>query len=373
MFVLTQIIRILVSVTFIFSGFVKLVDPIGSAYKFQDYFAPSVLNLEFLVPYALPLAIVLILTETMLGIMLLLGVFSKFTVWSLFALTLFFLFLTWYSAYYDKVTDCGCFGDAIQMTPWTTFYKNVVLLAMIIFLTFYTDYINPPLAPSFAGGLSLVLLLIFAGLTRHVLRHLPIIDFMPYAKGKNIQEGMIIPEDAPKWVYEDTWIYEVNGVEKEYSTEEKPWTIAGANFVNRKTKVVTEGYTPPIKDFTMELDGNDIKDQLLQEEKLILVVMYNMEKSHKKGLKRIKEFTDKAMRNGYHVYAFSASSPEDFALMKEQYKWDFDLLFCDETTLKTIIRGNPGIVLLNKGTVEGKWNWRDIKDIELIAVPYEGF
>jgi hypothetical protein len=199
------------------------------------------------------------------------------------------------------------------------------------------------------------------------------IDFTPYAIGKNIQEGMITPENAPKWVYEDIWVYEVNGVEKEYSTEEKPWTIAGANFVDRKTKVVKEGYTPPIQDFTMELNGNDIKDLLLMEDRLILVVMYNIEKSREKGLRKLKKFTDKAMQNGYRVYAFSASPPEEFAELRLKYQWDFDLLFCDETTLKTIIRGNPGIVLLNKGTIEGKWNWRDFKDIELKAVPYEGF
>ena len=124
--VLTHITRLLVAVTFIFSGFVKLVDPLGSAYKFEEYFGADVLNLEFLTPYALQFSVILILAEIMLGVMLLVGYKARFTVWSLFLITLLFLFLTWYSAHYDKVTDCGCFGDAVKLTPWETFYKNVI-------------------------------------------------------------------------------------------------------------------------------------------------------------------------------------------------------------------------------------------------------
>jgi len=362
--ILTQIIRILVGVTFVFSGFVKLVDPIGSAYKFQDYFAENVLNLEFLIPYTLPLAILLILAELMLGVMLLLGVASRFTVWSLFILTLIFLFLTWYSAYFDKVTDCGCFGDAITLTPWETFYKNVVLIVLIVYLMIRVFEIQSVLSPAFVAGMAVVILFICLGIIFHVLRHLPMIDFRPYAVGNNIAEGMIIPEGAPESVYEDTWIYEVNGVEKEYASEEKPWNIDGATFVDRKTKLISEGYVPPIHDFTMQKDGVDISEELLNEEKLLLVVMYNLDKSKKNGLKKVKEYTDKAMEKGYVVYGFSASTEEDFNKTKEKYEWDFDLLFCDETTLKTIIRANPGMVELNKGTVVGKWNFRDFNEIK---------
>ena len=124
---ITQLARIIVGALFIFSGFVKLIDPIGSQYKFQEYFSESVLNMEFLIPYALPFAILLIVAEILLGVMILIGYKSKLTVWSLFLLTLIFLFLTWYSAYYNKVTNCGCFGDAIKLNTWETFYKNVIL------------------------------------------------------------------------------------------------------------------------------------------------------------------------------------------------------------------------------------------------------
>ncbi|MGI9532596.1 BT_3928 family protein [Lutimonas sp.] len=360
---LTHVIRVFVAVTFIFSGFVKLVDPLGSAYKFEEYFGADVLNLEFLSPFALQFSILLILAEIMLGVMLLVGFKSKITVWSLFFISLLFLFLTWYSAYYDKVTDCGCFGDAITLTPWETFYKNVILIVLILVLLLRMYDIQPILSDSFAQRVSLISLLVFVGIVIYVLRYLPIIDFRAYAVGKSIPEGMLIPEDAEKPVYEDTWVYNVNGEDRTFTTEEKPWSIEGATFVDRKTRTLVEGYVPPIHDFTMERDGEDITDLLMAKEKLMLIVAYNLSMTSDKGMIKIKELADRAMESGYSVYCFSASTQEDYEKLKSEYKLDFDLLFCDETTLKTIIRSNPGVVTLNKGVITGKWSWRRAEKI----------
>ena len=362
---LTHIARILVAITFIFSGFVKLVDPLGSAYKFQEYFGADVLNLEFLIPYALPFSIFLILVEIMLGITLLVGYKPKVTVWSLLIIILVFLFLTWYSAYFDKVTDCGCFGDAITLTPWETFYKNIILVGLILFLLFQTTHIKPVLSENLVKWVSFVSFFIFLFITYYVLQHLPIIDFRPYAIGKNIPAGMEFPEGAQQPIYEDTWIYNVNGEDKEFTTAEKPWDIEGATFVDRKTKLIEKGYEPPIHDFTMEREDIDFTDLLMENEKLMLVVMYDISKTNKKVLPDVKELTTQAMQNGYDVYAFSASKESDFANIKAEFDLDFDLLFCDETTLKTIIRANPGIVTLNKGTVTGKWNATDADKVKL--------
>ncbi len=362
---LTQIARLLVAITFIFSGFVKLVDPLGSAYKFQEYFGADVLNLEFLIPYALPFSILLILAEIMLGILLLVGFKSKFTIWSLLLIILVFLFLTWYSAYYDKVTDCGCFGDAITLTPWETFYKNIVLVVLIILLLFNRTHIKPVFSENLAKWISFASFFAFLFITYYVLIHLPIIDFRAYAVGKNIPEGMVFPEGAKQAVYEDTWTYNVNGEDKEFTTEEKPWNIEGATFVDRKTKLIEKGYEPPIHDFTMEKEDVDFTEFLMQKEKLMLVVMYDLAKVDKKALFKVKDITTNAMQNGYDVYAFSASNQEDFDSIKKEFKLDFDLLFCDETTLKTIVRANPGIVTLNKGTITGKWNANDSDRVKL--------
>lgn len=318
--ILTQIARTFVGVLFIFSGFVKLVDPIGSQYKFQEYFSESVLNMEFLIPFALPFAILLIVAEVVLGIALLVGWKPKLTIWSLLLLIIVFLFLTWYSAYYNKVTDCGCFGDAITLTPWQSFYKDVLLTVLILFLTFRVKEIQP----IFSGKLPIIItyISVFASLyvTYHVLTHLPIIDFRAYAIGKNLPEGMKYKED---------------------------------------------GEIPPVHDFMLEDSQNDLAPELLTKEKVMLVIVYNLDKSDQNGFPAIKNLTHKAIAKGYTVYGVSASFSDDLILAQNKYNLPFEFLFCDETTLKTMIRANPGVLILNKGTVVEKKNWGDLEDIQL--------
>ena len=317
---LTQISRILVGALFIFSGFVKLVDPIGSEYKFQEYFSESVLNMEFLIPYALLFAIVLIVAEILLGVMILIGYKSKFTVWSLLIITTIFLFLTWYSAYYNKVTDCGCFGDAIKLTPWETFYKNVVLIGLIIILLVNATFIKPLFKGKITKVITFLSLASFLFIVQHVLTHLPLIDFRAYAVGKNLQEGMVYPAD---------------------------------------------GSIPPVHDFMLEGVQQDLAPILLEKEKVMLVIIYNLDKSDANGFPAIKEASEKAIAKGYTVYGVSASFSDDLLVAQEKYNLPFDFLFCDETTLKTMIRANPGIIILDKGTVTQKKNWVDVEDLEL--------
>lgn len=318
---LVHLSRIFVGAMFIFSGFVKLVDPIGSQYKFQEYFGESVLNLEFLIPFALPFSILLIIVEIMLGVMLLLGYKSKLTVWSLLGLTTLFLFLTWYSAYYNKVTDCGCFGDAIKLTPWETFWKNVILIGLILLLLIRVKDIKEIFSKKITFALTLLSLISFSSITFHVLNHLPIIDFRAYAVGKNIPEGMEFPEDPNE--------------------------------------------LPPVHDFMLEDTQNDLAPQILAMDKVMLVIVYNADKSDEEGFVAIKKVTDKAISKGYNVYGVSASFEDDLILMQNKYNLPFNFLFCDETTLKTMIRANPGIMKLSKGTVTGKWNWNDADKIKL--------
>jgi len=316
----TQISRILVGALFIFSGFVKLVDPIGSQYKFQEYFSESVLNMEFLIPFALPFAVLLIVAEILIGVMILIGYKPKLTVWSLLIIALIFLFLTWYSAYYNKVTDCGCFGDAIKLTPWETFYKNVILIFLIIILLIKVEFIKPIFKGKIPKIITFLSLGIFLFIVQHVLTHLPIVDFRAYAIGKNIQKGMEFPED---------------------------------------------GSIPPVHDFMLEDEQSDLAPMLLQKEKVMLVIVYNLDKADANGFSAIKEVSEKAIKKGYTVYGASASFTDDLILAKEKHNLPFDFLFCDETTLKTIIRANPGVIILNKGTVVQKKNWIDVDEIEL--------
>ena len=316
---LTHISRLVVGALFVFSGFVKLVDPIGSQYKFEEYFSASVLDMEFMIPFALGFSILLILAEIMLGVMLLLGFKSKLTVWSLLGISLIFLFLTWYSAYYDKVTDCGCFGDAIKLTPWETFYKNVILIGLIFILLARVKDIKPFLSAKVTAAITLVSLLSFSYITYHVLNHLPIIDFRAYAVGKNIPEGM---------------------------------------------KYKGDGEIPPVHDFVLEDTQNDLAPEILAMDKAMLIIVSSIDKSDKEGFSAIKKVADNAIAKGYKVYGVSASFGDDLIITQNKYNLPFDFLFGDETTLKTMIRANPGIMTLSKGTVTGKWNWKDADEVK---------
>ena len=318
--IIVSLSRIIVGGLFIFSGFVKLVDPIGSQYKFQEYFSEAVLNLEFLTPFALPFAVFLIVAEILLGVMILIGYKPKFTIWSLFLITLIFLFLTWYSAYYNKVTDCGCFGDAIKLSPWETFYKNIILIALIIILIVKSSLVKPIFGGKIPKLITFLSLGVFLFIVQHVLTHLPIVDFRAYAIGNNLKKGMEFPAD---------------------------------------------GGIPPVHDFMLEDEQQDLAPLLLEQEKVVLVVIYNLDKADANGFPAIKEFSNKAIGKGYTVYGVSASFSDDLQEAKEEYGLPFEFLFCDETTLKTMIRANPGVMILDKGTVIEKKNWGDLEDINL--------
>ncbi|MGY5847158.1 BT_3928 family protein [Salegentibacter sp. HM20] len=361
---LVGISRVLVGVLFIFSGFIKLNDPLGFSYKLQEYFGETVLNLEFLIPYALVLAILIVVFELVLGIMLLIGYLPKFTVWSLLLMIVFFTFLTFYSAYFNKVTDCGCFGDAIPLTPWQSFYKDVILLVLILILFFNRKYISPVFVPAshrWIIFLSFMLCFLFA---YHVLMHLPVFDFRAYAIGKNIKEQMEVPADAEGALYEYKWKFKRGG-EEVIITNNGAYPQVEGDFIDVETKMIREGYQPPISDFQVEKDGEDFTDELLEAEKVFLIVAYDLRKTERDGYKAVKELSDRAIKQGYKVYGLTASGEDRRQEILQQYDLKFDFYQSDETVLKTIVRANPGFVVLNRGTVTQKKHWFDAEDIKL--------
>ncbi len=355
--------RLFVGILFIISGLIKLNDPVGFSFKLKDYFAPDVLNMEFLISYTLLLAIFVVIYEIILGVMVLLGYAKKFTLWSLILMIVFFTFLTFYSAYFEKVTDCGCFGDAIKLTPWESFTKDIVLLVFISILYFGRDYIKP----IFTNNTNkIVVYASFIGclyLGYFVLQHLPVVDFRPYKIGANILEGMNYPPNAPKPIFEYHWTFTNNGQIKtvitngDFPNEEGEYTV--------ETKMIQEGYEPPIHDFTMERDGEDHTATFMEEENLIVIVAYSISNGEMEGFTSIKEITDKAIKKGYQVIGLSASSKEVTEALAKEYQLDFNFYFCDETALKTIIRSNPAIMELQKGTIKQKLHWNDAEDLEL--------
>lgn len=364
---LIGVIRIFVGILFIISGFIKLNDPVGFSFKLQEYFSPDVLNIEFMSPFALGLAIILVIVELVLGVALIIGYYKKATMWLLLLMILFFTFLTFYSAYFNKVTDCGCFGDALPLTPWQSFSKDVVLLILILILFFNLKYIQP-FFTNF--GRSIVIFATFIGCLSfgyYVLMHLPVFDFRAYKVGVNIKEGMTVPEDAEKAIFNYNWKFDVNGTEKIITTQGE-YPASEGTFIEVDTEVVSQGYVPPIHDFTIERDGEDYAEEFLSTPNVIVVIAYDLNKTEWNGWPVIKKLTNEAIKKGYTVIGLTSSGEAEVNDLLEKQNLNFEFYFTDATVLKTIIRSNPGILKLNKGTILQKKHWNDAEEIELQTI-----
>lgn len=364
---LVGISRVFVGVLFIISGFIKLNDPLGFSYKLAEYFGQDVLNLPFLEPYSLMISVLVVVFEVVLGVFLLIGYKPKFTVWSLLLMIVFFSFLTFYSAYFDKVKDCGCFGDALKLTPWESFTKDIVLLFFILILFLGVKYIKPLFGNLATTALALLSFIVSLWFGYHVLMHLPAIDFRAYHIGANIQEGMSVPEDAEKPVTEYAWKFKVDGEEKIITTNGSYPTVEG-EFISVDTKEISAGYTPPIYDFSIESEDENLTDYFLNEDNLVIVISYNLDVIEQGGALKLKALQDEARKNGYKIIGLTASGAESKQRIKEAYNIDFDFYLCDEKALKTVVRSNPGIIELDKGTIKQKVHWNDLDNLQLPKV-----
>lgn len=369
---ITQLSRILVGALFIFSGLIKLNDPVGFSFKLHDYFAPDVLDIPFMMPLVLPMAVFIVILEVVLGLSLLLGFWKKLSSWLLLLMILFFTFLTFYSAYFDKVTDCGCFGDAIPLVPWESFGKDVVLSILIFIIFFNQKYIKPVLSTK-AASLSLGIAIVACSfLAHHVLNHLPIIDFRVYAEGKSIVEGMKEAEElgleAPEYMTVYKMINSATGEEKkvnsiEYNAE-KWWEKKDWDFQKGEPEsvLIKEGYKPPIHDFVILFGGNDETENVLKADEVFLVLSYDISKADKSAFEKINKFAAEAELNKKPFIGLSASLDEEVEAFRHDVQAAFPYATMDATTLKTIIRANPGIVLLKKGVIIKKWHHNDLPE-----------
>lgn len=356
--------RVFVGVLFIISGFIKLNDPLGFSFKLEEYFSQGVLDIPFLIPFALSISLFVVIFEVLLGVFLLIGYQRKFTLWSLLLMIVFFTFLTFYSAYFNKVTDCGCFGDAVKLTPWESFTKDIILLVFIVILVLGKEFIRPLFYPRTMKGIAITSLIVCIIYGYYVLNHLPQIDFRPYKIGASIIEGMSYPEDAPKAVFEYAWKFNINGKEEVIITQGNYPQVEG-EFVGVETTEIQKGYEPPIHDFTIEQEGVDYTEVLMQEDKLMLVIAYDMAKSEYEAFSEVQKVSEIAMSKGYKVIGMSASNVEWTGKIKSEYQLNFPFYFTDETTLKTIVRSNPGVLLLEKGTIKQKVHYNDLADLKV--------
>lgn len=359
--VILLVSRLIFGLVFVFSGFVKAIDPLGGAYKIEDYLFSFGITLGNLSQFSLVAAIALSTVELFIGISLLLKVNMKFN--SILALLFMLIMtpLTLYIAYYNPVTDCGCFGDALIISNWATFWKNIVLLSLAIVIILFSGNLRKIYKPAFESTLTWIIVVGAIALSVYSYRHLPMLDFRPYKVGVNIPEAMKIPDGMPRDVWETTFIYEKEGVQKEFTLENYPQGDSTWTFVDQKTELITKGYEPPIHDFVIidEYHDDITEDILYAEGYTYLLLMYDVNKASRKGIEKAKNVYQKAMATGSQFYVLTASSEADVRSLKEETGINFAFCTVDPITLKTIIRANPGLVLLKNGTIEGKWNWRD--------------
>ena len=356
--------RLVVSLTFIFSGYVKAIDPVGTQYKLQDYL--EVLLMGVHVPDYATLAASVLLggAEFTLGVLLLFAIRRRLVTRLILLFMAVMTPLTLWLALDNPIEDCGCFGDAVVLTNWETFYKNLVLLAATLLLVK-----RPPLMPKFISNTNqwivvnytVLFILVSSGLSLYTL---PPFDFRPYHVGANIREGMEIPEGAPLPEFETTFILEKDGQRKEFTLDDYPdstWT-----FIDSKTVQTVEGYVPPIHDFSIQAvdGGEDITDSVLNHKGYaFILVAPHLETADDSNFGEIDGIYEYSLDHGYPFYALTASTDEAISHWRDVTGAEYNFFHTDETTLKTVIRSNPGLVLVKDGTVIGKWSHNNLPEL----------
>lgn len=368
--ILLNFSRIFVGILFIISGIIKANDPSGFAYKLEEYF--TVFGIEWFNSYSVFLSIFICGLEILMGIALLIGFKANKNAWALLGLILFFTWLTGYSAITGKVTDCGCFGDALKLSPWQSFYKDLLLLFFISIIFIRRKSIQPFFHNGHTFKIMTIGTLVAFGFGIFTYSTLPLIDFLPYKVGNNIVELMKIPEGAPKDIFETKMFYQKEGLIKEFTSANYPWEDSTWKWVETKTALIKEGYKAPIHDFKIsDADGNEYTEDLLIDSNYSLwVISLNLNKSNKrKFLKAIDLALELEKSFGIKTIGITASTAYDTEYFRHDLNAAFPFYYCDGTVLKSMIRSNPGIILMKNGKVIMKWasiNVPDIKEIEQI-------
>jgi uncharacterized membrane protein YphA (DoxX/SURF4 family) len=379
---LTHIARFLVGGLFIFSGFIKANDPLGFSYKLKEYFevfqADTGLGFfEMFAHIALPLAIIICASEIILGVMLLIGYKTKLTLWLLFAQIAFFTFLTFYSACYNKVTHCGCFGDFLKLKPWESFWKDIALLVLITLLFAGKDNIRELFAPMVISTLFLMGVVFSIGFPIYAYRNLPPLDFRAYAPGLSIKDGMKTSPDYKAPVYESVLVYEniKDHSLKEFNNDaymkSKIWEdTLNWKWHETKNKLISDAVNPPkITDFTVtDLNGNNITDSLLNDKNYSFwIIMHELALTEEDEtlMAQVNDLYKLATEDHHRLIALTASNSKEIDDFKHRHNALYDFATVDNTVLKTMIRSNPGLMLIKDGTIIMNWhhhNWPTYSD-----------
>jgi uncharacterized membrane protein YphA (DoxX/SURF4 family) len=362
------IARIIVGVLFVFSGLVKAIDPLGLTYKMQEFFevwaregyAPTLMN--WMYSHSFLFSISMITLEVVLGVALLTGWNKKMVLRCLLMLMLFFTFLTSYVLFSGKIATCGCFGDCIPLTPFQTFTKDIILLLLIIFLLFKQQYIKPLYSKILPPVLVLVSVIAVIGLQQYVIKHLPLMDCLPYKKGNDLLQLRKMPSNAVPDKFDYSFVYQKNGVKKSFNADQLPdstWT-----FEDRQQTLVQKGSNnvPLINDFSLtDATGVDVTEPLLNSNgNYYLFFLKNMESGTPQWSTDFANLWKKAKAGNIPLYIVTADTDKANLFFNNTNKYQVPVYTCDATAIKTAARANPTLFLMKGPVVQDKWSSADI-------------
>lgn len=356
---IVEISRLLLGVVFIFSSIVKGVDLTGIAIKMEEYL--RAMHLAFLHPAALPLGAVLCLLEFMIGAMLLMGIYRRLISKATLVVMVGMTGITLWLALSNPVADCGCFGDALKLTNWETFYKNVVLLAAAICVAAWPNRMSRLFKRYEVWSMALIAMVSCLWFLYANYKHLPMWDFRPYKVGLNLYEATHLPDDAPQDEYKYEFVYEKEGKKQSFDIDNLPEDTTW-RFVERKETLIKKGAEPLITDFELYNDDSEnVAEPILQNKKgAILLMMPYLQKVSTNVAKSINEFYQQCVAQGYLFYGVSAANAQTINQWRMKTRAIYPMLFMDPTTIKTVIRANPGMVVLKSGIIVDKMNHYDM-------------
>jgi uncharacterized membrane protein YphA (DoxX/SURF4 family) len=369
---ITHLTRVLVGVLFIISGLIKSNDTIGFAYKLEEYYV--VFGTEFLISTAVWQAMLICIVEVMLGVMLLLGNRVRWTLNLLMAMIVFFTFLTFYSAYFNKVTDCGCFGDALKLTPWGSFTKDVILLVLIAILWAGRKHITPIL-PSKASNIVLALALVLnIAFPVYTYNYLPVVDFRAYKIGNNLIEQMNGGRPGvfdTKFLYKNLQTGDVEELSKPPYTDTINWEIDTTKwkFVDTKQIVIDAGEQPPVHDFSMtNVEGYEYTEDILNYSgTYFFLVSYDLNKANRSIQPSVNEFAKACEKAGVPFIGLTAAAPDAIEEFRHEVQSPYEYYITDATQLKTMIRSNPGLIMMQGPVVKDMWHHNSLPKFEELS------
>ena len=376
--ILKIIFRIILGVVFTFSGFAKAVDPTGTEIIFTDYFTDA-FGMASMAPVSMGLGIILAGFEFLIGVCLVINVKPRLAALGALIFMVFFTPLTLYIAIANPVKDCGCFGELVKLDNWGTFYKNLIFLPLSIYIFRATKGEHTTYKPTIDWPIAIAVFLGVVLFQYHTINHLPIIDARPYKVGTYIPDEMIIPvgEKVDSFATVISMKNLQNGdikevTEEEFMENEEYWDVEKWES-ETKSILVEKGHEPPIYNFNaypakLEFANSgepiDYMDSLLNEKNFsFFVIAYNLEKADIEGFNNMAELINFAYPKGIKAHLLTSTTSD---LMKYKSKIKFPVRFynSDPTTLKTVIRANPGLLIVKEGTIIGKWHYSDVPSIE---------